>query len=243
MQKQIIRERPGAGPAGDRRDPGARIDAGRAASDARGSQRRGQCGGRGGRRDHAGRGNRRRRCTRSRRCRRSPAIIEDAESHPAERSVLSPTRSSPAGTATAALCARRRVTLATAGDADAIVAVTREGKTAWLLSAPAPARADLRRDRERSGRPGCSPLYVGRGPSSSPTERDTSARAQLLRRRAHSAGRVGRRIHQREPRAGRLDVQLPQRPADRSDSENSGHAVDSDGVGLLGVLFECGHRM
>ena len=45
----------------DPRDPGARIDARRAASDARRSQRRRQRGGRGGRRNHAGRGNRRRR--------------------------------------------------------------------------------------------------------------------------------------------------------------------------------------
>ena len=51
-----------------------------------------------------------------------------------------------------ALC-EAAVTLATTGEAAAIIAVTREGKTARLLSSLRPARHDLRGNRERRAWP------------------------------------------------------------------------------------------
>jgi pyruvate kinase len=64
------------------------------------------------------------------------AIIQDAESlPPSERIVLSV---EPTGTRHSRALCEAALTLASAGDADAIVAVTREGKTARLLSALRP---------------------------------------------------------------------------------------------------------
>ena len=65
-------------------------------------------------------------------------IIEDAEQIPAERIPLS--ADSVESRHGLALC-EAAVTLATTGQATAIIAVTREGKTAWLLSALRPAAA------------------------------------------------------------------------------------------------------
>jgi pyruvate kinase len=63
-------------------------------------------------------------------------VIEDAERIPSERVALSPNAvDSRHGLA---LC-EAAVTLSTTGQASAIIAVTREGKTAWLLSALRPA--------------------------------------------------------------------------------------------------------
>jgi pyruvate kinase len=63
-------------------------------------------------------------------------VIEDAERIPSERVALS--TSSIESRHGLALC-EAAVTLSTTGQASAIIAVTREGKTAWLLSALRPA--------------------------------------------------------------------------------------------------------
>ena len=143
VQKEIIRLRANARPAGHRRDSGARIDARRAAADPGRGQRRRQRRRRGGRCDHAGRGDGH--------WRLSGAGGADARSRdPRGRGAAVTERIRPSSTRRAAVHGRAlceaAVTLAAAGQADAIVAVTREGKTARLLSACVRRRAGFRGD-------------------------------------------------------------------------------------------------
>jgi pyruvate kinase len=67
------------------------------------------------------------------------AIVEDAESMPAEERV--PLRTDPIGSRHGRALGEATITLATTAGAAAIVAVTREGKTARLLSALRPPAA------------------------------------------------------------------------------------------------------
>ena len=118
----------------DRRHAGARVDDDRAAADARRGQRRGQRGRRGRRRDHAGRRDGGRRGSRCAPCSALDAIVREAEA------TSRPSRPPPVdlGEGHAARSARRRSRWPASGDADAIVAVTRGGATARLLSSLRP---------------------------------------------------------------------------------------------------------
>ena len=92
---------------------------------------------------------------RSARCETLGAIIEDAELMPSsERVVLSV---DPIGSRHGRALCEAAVTLSTTGEAAAIIAVTREGKTARLLSALRPAAAFTRRPETNASaaRSGC----------------------------------------------------------------------------------------
>ena len=138
VQKEITRRARARGRAGHRRDAGARVDAHRAAADARRGERRGQRRGRRRRRHHAG-GRDGRRAYPVRAVQTLDAIIRDAEALPP---MAVGSRAPDAAEHGRALC-EAAVTLADRGHAGAIVAVTRGGNTARMLAALRPAATVL----------------------------------------------------------------------------------------------------
>jgi pyruvate kinase len=104
------------------------------------------------------------------------AVIEDAESLP-ESQRISPTVE-PTGTRHSRALCEAALTLASAGEADAIVAVTREGKTARLLSALRP-RAPIYAATASQRVAGTLALYWGVAPVLT-EEREISRLEKLL---------------------------------------------------------------
>jgi hypothetical protein len=124
------------------------------------------------------------------------AIIRDAESIPSDSPVM-PVVDPIVGLSGHALC-EAAVTLATTGQASAIVAVTREGRTARLLFVAATGGADSRRhagpgSRRPAGR------VLGRHPD---RQRGARRGPATFGAAAPAAGdaRVNGRVHQRQPR-------------------------------------------
>ena len=140
------------------------------------------------------------------------AIVRDAELlPPTERVVLGV---NPTGNRHGRALCEAAVTLASAGEADAIVAVTREGRTARLLSALRPAGANLRGHRKRARR-----RDARAGSGGLPQVVTDGARHRTARRAAprtpHSAGRSKRRLRQRQRRREPPRRQFRQRAANR----------------------------
>ena len=125
------------------------------------------------------------------------AIVQDAELMPPSERVLPAV--DPTGSRHGRALCEAAVTLATTGQADAIVAVTSEGKTARLLSSLrpiAPIYAVTDSDRAAA----TLALYWGVQPMVA-VERDTEAlEAMLLERRTLAAGRRCR-LHQHQRRS------------------------------------------
>ena len=151
VQKEIIRAARTAGPPGHRRDAGPRFDARRAAADPRRGQRRGQGRGRRRRRDHADRRDGGGRCIRCEAVETLDLVIRDAESAPRTAARHVPAIDPGGLLHSRALC-EAACTLAARGHADAIVAVTREGKTARLLSALRPSAPVFAATAHEAGR-------------------------------------------------------------------------------------------
>ena len=156
------------------------------------------------------------------------AIIRDAESLPPSERVSPPLE--PTGTRHGRALCEAALTLASAGEADAIVAVTREGKTARLLSALRP-RAPIFAATASMRLAGTLALYWGVAPADHRGAGDRAARAAPARPR-HPAARFGRRVRQRQRRREPARRQLRQRAADRLTRREllQPSDVDSDGV-------------
>ena len=196
------RARPRARTSGDPRDAGPRIDADRAAPDARRSQRRGDRGRSGGGRDHAGGGDRGRRLS----GRSDPDADRD---HPRRGdgghaaalvgpnvSLFGPPGSDPSPdgfdafrTVHGRAMCEAAVTLASTGQAEAIVAVTQQGKTAQLLSSLRPRAAIV----------AITPSDVGRAPAQALLGRP-AGRVAISKTCARSSRRSARRSISRRMR-------------------------------------------
>ncbi len=109
--------------------------------------------------------------------------------------------------------AQAAVTLATTGQADAIVAVTTEGRTARLLSACRPAAPILAAIPDGAGRRRAL-VAVGSAPVVTAGAQHRSSDAGARRPRPFVSWR-GRRVHQRQSRTGSDRRQLPSRPTDQ----------------------------
>ena len=220
------RARARARPAGDPRHAGARVDADRAAADARRSQRRRDRGRPGRRRDHAVGGNGGRRLSRSGRSRRSSAIIADAETVATPAALLAadvlldgrdttkplPTASTPSRRVHGRAMCEAAVTLASTGQAEAIVAVTRLGKTAQLLSSLRP-RASILAVTPSEAVARRLKLYWGVRPIVSDLEDLRALEDADPAPRELFAARRGRRLHQHQPGSDPSGRELPERPA------------------------------
>ena len=165
---------------------------------------------------------------RSRRSRRSIAIIRDAETVAAPAALLGPNISlfGPPGSEPPpdgfdafrtvhgrAMC-EAAVTLASTGQAEAIVAVTLHGKTAQLLSSLRPAAAHRRGHAVRRGRAPAEAL-LGRPARRLGPRGPARARSSRSARRSTSRRTAGGRVHQHQPGPEPGRRQLPQRAAAR----------------------------
>ena len=159
---------------------------------------------------------------RSRRSRRS---CVEAERMPSEHV---PPAVDPTGSVHGRALCEAAVTLATTGRADAIVAVTREGKTARLLASLRPAIRVIA-TTDSAAVAGTLALYRGIHPVITPALRARDARTDAARASARERGRRGR-LHQREPRHDPGRCQLPQRAEDRMSSPS--HPATRRLVGL-----------
>ena len=159
------------------------------------------------------------------------AIIQDAESLPsAERVSPDP---EPTGTRHSRALCEAALTLASAGEADAIVAVTREGKTAQIALVAASPRTDLRRDRQRAAGRAARP-YWGVAPLIAPEREMEQLERLMLDRGILRPGSIVVFVNvsaDAEP----ARRQLRQRAADRLDTRDCCPAVELRRVGLLGV--------
>ena len=138
-------------------------------------------------------------------------IIRDAESIP--QAVRFAPAIDPGGLLHSRALCESAVTLATTGHADAIIAVTRGGKTARLLSALRPRHPDLRRDRE-SGHRLIAGALLGSDAGPDRGARCREARGAGPRAWPGEAG-IGGRLHQRAAGPDPRGYQFPQRAADR----------------------------
>ena len=184
VQKDVTRRARARGLPVHRRDAGARVDAHGAASDARGGERRRQRRRRWRGCHHAGRGDGRGRVSRA----DGPDARRD---HPrrgsaARRSAVEVTGASPMHAGHGRAICDAAVTLATRGDAHAIVAITRQGNTARVLSSLRPAAPIL----AATGSPEVArrlSLHWGVQPFVVAMEGDVGRIAAARRRRARAA--------------------------------------------------------
>ena len=195
-----------------RRDPGARVDAPRAAADARRGERRGQRRRRRRRCHHVGGGDRRRPLS-GKNGRDLDAVIREAErigpSNTGAIGIVTPIIEVPRAPHVLAL-AEAAVTLADHCNAFAIVAITRLGNAARVLSALRP-RTPIFASTETEVIARQLTLYRGVTPMTTGIGKDADTTGTLLKQELSTRGlvpsRLGGGVHQRErpPRARRSE--------------------------------------